>query len=132
MQTVERSFEERLAFDRTEPCADCPFLKATPAEKKGISSLGEIGLVLLTHGEIVHTCHKTDPRVTDGGFNSSYQGPVEHCAGFMLMVKKSGMYTGPMIRAVGNGKLAWQKLKSLEKVHDLRELCRIIVEWAKS
>lgn len=126
--------ESTISWDMVEPCAHCPFLKSTPPERKGIcDSLPEIMTALAPggDGQIAHSCHVTDPRVTDGGYNPAYQGSVQHCAGMLLMMAKSDLWSGAALRAMANGKLDPRTLKSTNKVHTLKELIKVMLAWAK-
>lgn len=129
LRTVTGKFESTMGFDATEPCKVCPFRLDVPCELKGIQDIGIVGLECMTHGEVMHSCHKTDSRAD--GFVEGYTGKVQHCAGFLLMAKKSGFFTGPMLRAIGSGKLNMNDLRSTDKVHTLRDLLQAMVRWGK-
>lgn len=133
IRNVDKNYEEQLAWDMTIPCAECPFRTDVPVEKKGIlDSFPAIWTELKGDGHIAHSCHKTDNRVTDGGFVEGYEGPVRHCAGFMLMVKKSEDHiypSGPMLRAMARGKLDWDKLERTDMVHSLKSLMKAVHKW---
>jgi len=62
-QTPEFLAADDLDWSRTNPCADCPFLKTSPFHQ-GVA--GSIPAVMhsLERGEFGHTCHKTDKRQT--------------------------------------------------------------------
>lgn len=133
VREVPKITEHTMDWTMQHPCENCPFLKSTPPEKKGlVSSIEAISLSLMGDGDILHSCHKTDDRVTDGGFAEGYEGPLKHCAGFMMMCHKSKLETGPMLRARARKKLDLRNWKGLEKVHTFRELLKVLMDWAKS
>lgn len=125
--------ESDIAFDMVEPCADCPFRLSTPCDKKGITQ-EQIQLIAGFHLDQLgrnemHSCHVTDPRVTDGGYKG-HKGKLQHCAGFMLMLVKSERESGPMIRAAEAGRLDLAKLKSVDLVHSIKDYLKAAYDWA--
>ncbi len=74
-----------LGFLLKKPCADCPFKKSTPFHDGVGSSLPDL-YEGVEKGLITHTCHKTDPR--SDGYEDNYNGQVQQCAGFIVMLKK--------------------------------------------
>jgi hypothetical protein len=124
-----------VAWDLSAPCKGCPFLKSTPPERKGfkfetLNWMAE-AFILGGNGRFLHSCHVTDPRVTDGGYNPNYVGPTQHCAGALLMMKKDDTWSGPAVEAMRLGKLDPTKLTAIDKVHSLRNLFKTIYAWAK-
>lgn len=83
-----------------KPCADCPF-KYDTAFHAGIAKSARDVALGIEHGNFAHTCHKTDVRSDC----ESAKGPVQHCAGMMIMAKKSDKITDPMLVAMREGKL---------------------------
>lgn len=121
---AHHKFDERdLKWDCYVPCKDCPFRKDVPGDKKGLQDdLETIALTLTGETDMLFSCHKTDSRVTDGGFDPSYQGPLKHCAGLLLMMKKEDKWSGAALRAMARGKLDPVKLKATNLVHSFKEL----------
>lgn len=121
---AHHKFDERnIAWGHYAPCKDCPFRKDVPGDKKGIQDdLQTIALTLGGETDMLFSCHKTDPRVTDGGFDPTYQGPLKHCAGLLLMMKKEDKWSGAALRAMARGKLDPLRLKATNLVHGFNEL----------
>lgn len=131
--TTRKFSENNIAWSMKKPCDDCPFRITTPPERKGLMhTIPEMVYALTGDGQFLHSCHKTDPRVTDGGFNPNYKGPVQHCMGFALMCEKSDLRTGPMMRAIARGKLKRAQLAQTDLVHSFRELVKTMATWAKA
>lgn len=131
--TLHRCFEEELAWDMKEPCKECPFRVGVPPARKGIiENLPDIVRALTGDGHIAHSCHRTDSRVTDGGFKQGYTGPMQACAGFTQMMAKSNMWSGPALRAMAKGKLDPAAVKDFRQVHSLKELTKVMSDWAKA
>jgi hypothetical protein len=136
IDTAHFTGEEDLSWDLSEPCADCPFRVSGPPERKGI--LQPLPMIVMTlhkdgNGCIAHTCHRTDPRVTDGGFKEGYTGPVQHCAGFIWMMAKSNVWSGPALRARARGVLRIDKITAAQKrmVYTLKDLYQVMGRWAE-
>lgn len=79
----------QIHFDMKRPCADCPFRRAVP-KHEGIAANLVSMVTAARAGTLAHTCHKTDPRA-DGGKRRGQTGKLQHCAGAILMAKKSGL-----------------------------------------
>jgi hypothetical protein len=109
-----------FAWDLKTPCNDCPFLKSTPCHD-GIASDLPTLLKHEDHGNYAHSCHKTHPGAD--GWVETYQGPVQHCAGFTIMKIKSDNITTPMLLAKVKKKLDFKKMDlSVETFKDLTEM----------
>lgn len=128
--------EAQLAWDMKEPCKECPFRKDVPPERKGIEETLPAMVKALKpdgHGSFAHTCHRTDPRVTDGGFKEGYDGPIQMCGGFTLMMFKSGLFSGPLLRAMAKKKVTHKTVskEAMRGVHTLKELTSVMRHWAE-
>lgn len=114
--------EDYIGWDLKIPCAECPFRKSTPCEKKGIQDLPGLVDTMMTTGVIAHSCHRTDPR-SDYANPKLINGKVQACAGFTLFALNSGYPTGPMMRAYSAGKLSIKKLRKYKPLaHSLDDL----------
>src|SRR5262245_42241140 len=82
MTTSRRADASTLRYDLKRPCSDCPFRVDTPHHEGIATGLTEL-YGCMEMGTAAHSCHKTDPAAD--GFSPSYQGPIQHCAGFMIM-----------------------------------------------
>ena len=77
-----------IAYDMKSPCGDCPFLNTTPFHQ-GVAESMPNYLESIEAGTFAHTCHKTDNRPEcDGPRN--HKGKLQHCAGAILMLLKTG------------------------------------------
>lgn len=81
---------ERIGFDLKGPCSDCPFGKNAPFHSGIIADLEKL-LYGLAKGDIIHTCHKTDPRA-DGFIATSKN--VQHCGGLLQMMARDASLCG--------------------------------------
>ncbi len=116
-----------VAFDRDEPCKQCPFLKTTPADMKGVSPIEAIG-DLIKLGDAAHTCHLTDAR-SDCESAQSYSGGAQHCMGFTLMLLKSKMTSrSARLHALYAGSKTIKR--QLNSVHTAREVLQILIREA--
>jgi hypothetical protein len=78
-----------MAWDMARPCSDCPFLKSSPFHN-GIARSLPTYQALIDAGHFAHTCHKTDPRKACDGPQPQDGRPVQHCAGALLSLLKTG------------------------------------------
>ena len=85
---------EQIRWDLKKPCQDCPF-KYDTADHAGVARDAHEVIWGLESGNFAHTCHKTDVRSDC----PTAKGPAQHCAGLMIMAKKSNRVTEPMLRA---------------------------------
>ena len=113
---TEASIAEELDWSRTHPCADCPFLRTSPFHQ-GVASGAPLLVQAISNNGAAHTCHKTDNRPScDGPRN--YPGDPQHCAGFLLMLLKTGRGFDlqiPLLQAAEAGKLDLEKMMALSK-----------------
>lgn len=92
-----------LHYDLRNPCADCPFTRNGPPDHSGVLSSLPAYLELLKTGDLVHSCHKTDPRPGCDG-NRDYEGKTQHCSGVLQMFAKSEIGIGSSIfQALSHG-----------------------------
>lgn len=95
-----------LAWDKPNPCGDCPFLK-TSKFHEGVAGSIPSYMESIDKGNFSHSCHKTDNRPDcDGPRN--HQGKVQHCVGAILMLLKTGNGFDlqlPMLQAAEAGKM---------------------------
>lgn len=77
--------QDEVGLALKKPCADCPFLTATPKHKGIAGSLVEYS-GFMNQGTFAHTCHKTDVRA-DSIEGKRYKGKVQHCAGALALMK---------------------------------------------
>jgi len=94
-----------VAWDLKNPCNDCPFKRKTAFHEGVAGGLPQL-IESLEDGRFAHTCHKTDNRSNcDGPRN--HDGPVQHCAGALLMLLKPRSKHGlqlPLLQAAEAGK----------------------------
>ena len=84
-----------LGFDLKEPCLDCPFRTDSPFHSGIAKELPRL-TESIDEGNLVHSCHKTDPRAD--GFTKLDKGKIQHCAGMMIMeIKDKEDVTMPML-----------------------------------
>jgi hypothetical protein len=131
IEEKSKSSELDWGWDLSEPCAECPFRKATPPEKKGIDGemAQSIWKAAMTDGQFAHSCHRTDAR-SDYAGAQDYRGKLQMCAGFTMMALRENWPIMPIMRAVIAGKLDRSKLRGWKQVHTWRGLLKAIVAWA--
>jgi len=99
IQFDEKKIEEltnarNLGFDLKTPCNDCPFRSDAKFHSGIVKDLPRLA-ENIKEGNVIHSCHKTDPRAD--GFTSLNNGKIQHCAGMMIMeMKDKGDVTLPM------------------------------------
>lgn len=74
-----------MRFDLKKPCKDCPFRADAPYHEGVLKDIPKLHS-LVEKGQMAHSCHMTDPR-SDSEHGKRYKGPVQHCAGLLLMMK---------------------------------------------
>lgn len=108
---------DNVAWNRTTPCSDCPFLKTSPFHEGVADSIPQY-VESIQRGQFAHTCHKTDNRADcDGPRN--FNGQPQHCAGAILMLLKTGMATDlqlPLLQAAERGELDLKAMTAKAKV----------------
>lgn len=104
-----------LRFDLTTPCADCPFRHDVPLHD-GVGGDLPVLLGRMLLGTAAHSCHKTDSR-SDCESAKSFTGPIQHCAGLMIMLERAGEPSNAMLRAEREGKLDRKKLNMSAPVY---------------
>jgi hypothetical protein len=108
-----------LAFDRVRPCDDCPFRKDVPPED-GIGGNIPSMFADIDMGRFTHTCHKTDPRAD--GFIPTHEGPIQHCAGAIIMMLKSNIPPGgTLLGAIAKGRLVASRFYADKESRELRD-----------
>jgi hypothetical protein len=85
--------DQKIRYDLKKPCADCPFRKDAKYHGGVMSDLPKY-IEKGNAKELVHTCHKTDPR-SDSPEGQKYTGEVQHCAGLLLMMHQNQRLIGP-------------------------------------
>ena len=110
-----------IGYDLREPCADCPFLKSTPVERKGIQDLPGLMTSLYSDGEIAHSCHKTDPR-SDAPDPKLVNGKIQHCVGFIKFAANNDRVTWRMSMAVHDGSMPKEMLQPDDRIHNATDL----------
>lgn len=100
--TMAKTSQE-VHFDLKRPCDDCPFRTDAKRHDGVIKDLPTLH-GRLERGLFAHTCHKTDPR--SDGPNPKYKGPVQHCAGALILCRNDKDYKlqHPQIDAALAGK----------------------------
>lgn len=73
-----------MRFDLKRPCKDCPFREGAPYHEGVLKDIPKYHS-LIEKGKMAHSCHMTDPR-SDSPAGQAYKGPVQHCAGLLLMM----------------------------------------------
>lgn len=86
------------AFDLTAPCFECPF--RNDKDNMGSPEWAEDVLKILTDPYLSggHTCHKTD--INADNSLPEYKGPVQHCAGLSILLKKEQRATAVLVNAI--------------------------------
>lgn len=89
-----------LRYDLRTPCKDCPFRKDVPLHDGVADSLPKLMGQFMGGDDAFHTCHKTDPR-SDSAEGQAFRGPIQHCAGFLIMLRRSRFPFPKKARAAG-------------------------------
>lgn len=110
----------RVRYDQRTPCKDCPFKTDTQLHDGVGAEIGNHAIALAFGEERYHTCHKTDPR-SDSPDGQKHKGPMQHCAGFLIMLVKSGLDLPS--NAVAHG-VRPEKLNLKAPVYKLDEMLR--------
>lgn len=76
-----------LRYDLTSPCDDCPF-KRTSTHPYTLNAVVDYLTNVALERSVGHTCHKTDAR-SDCQSAQGYNGPIQHCAGALIMLRKA-------------------------------------------
>lgn len=76
---------KNLAYDLMTPCSDCPFKKDANYHSGVLKSIPDLH-GRMERGEFSHSCHKTDKR--SDGYDRNHKGPVQHCAGAIILCEK--------------------------------------------
>jgi len=119
-----------LRFDLKKPCKDCPFLKTTPHHEGVASDLMSISTSIESENA-AFTCHKTDPR-SDSPTGQRHTGPVQHCAGFILMCEKGKTPQVPYLTAWCSRQFDLDKLDKSAPVYDsFMDMVRSYGHWIK-
>lgn len=117
-----------VRFDLRTPCADCPFRRGVPAHQGVAKALPEYASQI-EMATFAHTCHKTDPR--SDGFKPTYTGPVQHCAGALIMCEKSGLTQVGPAEAWREGRYDPTKLDLAADVYTFPELVRFYLRFLR-
>jgi hypothetical protein len=123
--------QQTLRFDLKKPCNDCPFRKDAKWHGGVFKDLIKY-FDLSKKKELVHTCHKTDPR-SDSPEGQKYTGELQHCAGLLLMMHQNQRLIGPFQMA------AWLKKQwdrdamdtSVKVFKNMKEMVKHYVKLAK-
>lgn len=83
---------DSLRYDLRGPCSECPFRLNAPWHEGVVKDL-QLFYGRSERGDLVFTCHKTDPR-SDSPIGQKYKGPVQHCGGLLLMMAKDASFCG--------------------------------------
>jgi hypothetical protein len=118
-----------LRFDLRSPCADCPFRNDLPINEGTVGTFAE-NIWSIIRGEFVHSCHKTDPR-SDYEPAKDYRGPIQHCAGAMVMMEKSEEPSNFMLWAEAQGKMKRKRLNLGAPVDDIYTTAGRYVDFCK-
>lgn len=128
-EKLERFEIKNIAYDKTAPCKDCPFKKTSPLHE-GIGAEVAGMMTKLDEGTLAHTCHMTDPR-TDHEDAVNYEGPVQHCAGAMIMMEKAGKANQAMFLAELNDKYDPTKLEMNAPIFTKKEMVQVYYDYLK-
>jgi hypothetical protein len=109
-----------LGWKLRSPCAECPFKTTTPFHE-GVAADLPATLTAMMEERFAHTCHRTDPR-SDYKGAKRYRGQVQHCAGALIMMERSGRVSLPMADAIASGALDPNKLDMKAPVYTIREM----------
>lgn len=127
-----------LAFDLTAPCESCPFRTDIPpwgSDDWAADVLQMLDKRYLPHS---HTCHRTDAKAD--GFNKAYEGPVQHCAGISILLKREHNTTAALLegikKAINNQQRCpgWDDLQMDAPIHtreSMQDLCIEIIHKAE-
>lgn len=119
-----------LRFDLRNPCGECPFRLDVPLHQGvGVDLATKTGWALVD-GTFSHTCHRTDPR-SDYRAAKDFKGPLQHCAGAMIMLAKQSPrdLPGIMAKAKDRGWLNVRKLNLKAPVYTLPGMLKAYHAW---
>lgn len=86
-----REYRGQFSFDLRTPCKDCPYRKEVPLHEGIGCDIARYGMDIAHNSDrIRHSCHKTDPE-SDSKEGQKHKGPIQHCAGYLIMLRKSEM-----------------------------------------
>lgn len=118
-----------IKFDLRSPCADCPFLEATPVHPGVAVDLPSI-MGGMEMGTLAHTCHKTDP-LSDSPEGQAFNGPLQHCAGALILMEKSEQRSHHMTGAIIRGDYSPALLNMAAGVSTVRQFIAKHLRWAE-
>jgi hypothetical protein len=106
---------EEIRFDLKRPCNDCPFRRSSRFHP-GIAANTESLCNAIGFGELLHSCHKTDP-FADCIPSERYDLPLQHCAGAVILcLKSSGCdLQKHLIRASAEGKIDLRLMRRIAR-----------------
>jgi len=108
-------------FDLKSPCAECPFRSDLPWDYHPEAFMKNLDNII-QHGS-PHSCHLTDPNADNHRVDPETAGLPQHCAGALIMLKKEGRTTVPVLQELAKGNLApWDDLDMSAPVYDLKGL----------
>lgn len=117
-----------MRFDLKKPCADCPFRVGAPYHEGVLRDMVELhgGLEM---GTMAHSCHKTDSR-SDSEEGKRYTGPVQHCAGLLLMMYNDAEMLG-QYQAVAWSDGRWKPMKMNRGIQVFKNLYEMMKHYLK-
>lgn len=121
---------DKIRFKLRRPCAECPFKKTTPLHRGVALNLDTLAESLRDE-TFAHSCHRTDSR-SDYRQAKRYRGEIQHCAGALIMMEKSGCVSLPMANAMAFGELDVKRLDMAAPVYTVYEFLTIYIDWMKS
>lgn len=105
----------KISYNLKSPCSDCPFTKSAKHHIGVAKDLVKLSKSLESKS-FGHTCHKTDER--SDGYVEGHKGPMEHCAGAMIMLKKMNHEQPNLMLEVRRGNLDPDQYEMEDDVFD--------------
>lgn len=127
---------DEIGWDLKRPCADCPFVRTSPAHE-GVAGSLPAYMESIESNQFAHSCHKTDMRPECDGPHT-WHGKPQHCVGALMMLLKTGEGMDlqlPLLQAAQEGKLDLAEMTAAAKanadVFTVKELLAFYLKWIK-
>jgi hypothetical protein len=121
------TYDGKLSYGLKTPCDDCPFRRES-THPYSTNAVTEWLTQMINKVNVGHSCHKTDARA-DCESAQTYTGPLQHCAGAIIMLRKSRYVMMPeyLCDALFGGDWDFRQMDMAANVYDFRELVEKIV-----
>lgn len=120
-----------LHFDLRTPCSNCPFRRDSKPHEGMPAKIVQLFEAWTGLGNAAFTCHRTDPN-SDWPPARNYRGPLQHCAGFMILMEKAKEPSEPMRKAAREGRFDRTKLNLNAPVFSMMGMLKFYAKWGSA